>query len=120
MADKNVGWVEQRAPPSRTNQILVGLDALDPPYKLDPAYKWPQGARCYSVRCIAQPILALVGNPVAGNPTQYMMEKAFAQHGLDCRFLTLEVAPDDLGDAVRGMRRWASWGGSVPIRTSTR
>jgi shikimate dehydrogenase len=53
---------------------------------------------------ILQPILALLGYPVAANPTQYMMEKAFAQHGLDCRFLTLEVAPEQLADAVRGMR----------------
>lgn len=53
---------------------------------------------------ILQPILALLGYPVAANPTQYMMEKAFAQHGLDCRFLTLEVTPEQLADAVRGMR----------------
>lgn len=53
---------------------------------------------------ILQPILALLGYPVAANPTQYMMEKAFAHHGLDCRFLTLEVAPEQLADAVRGMR----------------
>jgi shikimate dehydrogenase len=53
---------------------------------------------------ILQPILALLGYPVAANPTQYMMEKAFAHHGLDCRFLTLEVAPEQLPDAIRGMR----------------
>ena len=51
-----------------------------------------------------QPILALFGHPVAANPTQYMMEKAFAHHGMDCRFLTLEVAPEHLADAIRGMR----------------
>ena len=53
---------------------------------------------------ILQPILALLGYPIAANPTQYMMEKAFAHHGLDCRFLTLEVAPEQLADAIRGMR----------------
>ena len=40
-----------------------------------------------------QEIVAVFGQPVAGNPTQYMMEKAFAQLGLDWRYLTLEVAP---------------------------
>lgn len=53
---------------------------------------------------ILQPILALLGYPIEANPTQYMMEKAFAHHGLDCRFLTLEIGPGQLGDAIRGMR----------------
>jgi len=59
-----------------------------------------------------QPILAVIGYPVAGNPTQYMMEKAFACHQLDCRFLTLEVAPENLADAVRGMRAMGFVGGN--------
>jgi len=59
-----------------------------------------------------QPILALLGFPVAANPTQYMMEKAFAQHQLDYRFLTVEVAPADLGDAIRGMRAMGFAGGT--------
>ncbi len=58
-----------------------------------------------------QPILALIGYPVAGNPTQFMMERAFARHQLDCRFLTLEVVPDDLGDAIRGLRAMGFLGG---------
>ncbi len=60
-----------------------------------------------------QPICALLGQPVAGNPTQYMIEKAFSHHGLDWRYLTLEVAPQDLGDAVRGMRAMGFRGGNV-------
>lgn len=51
-----------------------------------------------------QEIVCCFGQPVAGNPTQYMMEKAFARAGLDWRCLTLEVASQDLGDAVRGLR----------------
>jgi len=47
--------------------------------------------------------VAVFGWPVAGNPTQYMMEKAFVDAGLDWRYLTLEVPPDKLEDAVRGM-----------------
>jgi shikimate dehydrogenase len=68
---------------------------------------YPYGPWCVRramTDAILQPILALLGYPVAANPTQYMMEKAFAHHGLDCRFLTLEVAPEQLVDAVRGMR----------------
>jgi len=50
-----------------------------------------------------QPILVLLGDPVAGNPTQFMMEKAFAQLQLDYRFLSVEVSPDHLAAAVAGI-----------------
>jgi shikimate dehydrogenase len=60
-----------------------------------------------------QPILALLVNPVGANPMQYMIEKAFAHHNLDWRYLTLEVAPEDLSEAVRGMRAMGFRGGSV-------
>ncbi|HEV3003338.1 MAG TPA: shikimate dehydrogenase [Pirellulales bacterium] len=60
-----------------------------------------------------QEICVLFGQPVAGNPTQYMIEKAFAHHGLEWRYLTLEVAPEDLADAVRGMRAMGFRGGNV-------
>ncbi len=46
----------------------------------------------------------LVACPVAGNPTQYMVEQAFALSGLDWRFMTFEVEPPRLGDAMRGIR----------------
>ena len=59
-----------------------------------------------------QPILALVGHPLSGNPTQYMLQKAFADRDLDWRYLSLEVAPDELGDAVRGMRAMGFCGGN--------
>jgi shikimate dehydrogenase len=60
-----------------------------------------------------QPILALLGDSLGGNPTQYMTEKAFRHHELDWRYLTLEVSPDDLGDAVRGMRAMGFRGGNI-------
>ncbi|HQU42911.1 MAG: shikimate dehydrogenase [Planctomycetia bacterium 21-64-5] len=62
---------------------------------------------------LLQEICTLFGQPVAGNPTQYMIEKAFAHHGLEWRYLTLEVAPADLGDAVRGMRAMGFRGGNI-------
>ena len=46
----------------------------------------------------------LVACPVAGNPTQYLVEQAFALKGLDWRFMTFEVEPPRLGDAMRGIR----------------
>jgi shikimate dehydrogenase len=51
-----------------------------------------------------QEIVCCIGQPVAGNPTQYMMEKAFVAAGLDWRYLTLEVPPEKLADAVCGLR----------------
>jgi len=49
-------------------------------------------------------LCAVFGQPVAENPTQCMMEAAFRELGLDWRYLTIEVAPRDLADAIRGMR----------------
>lgn len=40
----------------------------------------------------------------AGNPTVAMMEAAFAHHGLDWRYINMEVTPENLGHAVRGAR----------------
>ena len=44
----------------------------------------------------------LIANPAAGNPTQYLIEQALEQQGLDWRFMTFEVEPERLGDAMRG------------------
>ena len=51
-----------------------------------------------------QELTACFGQPVAENPTQVMMEAAYRHHGLDWRYLTIEVAPTDLKEAVRGGR----------------
>lgn len=59
-----------------------------------------------------QPILALLGYPVGGNPIQYMMEKAFAHCGLDWRYVSLEVRPEHLADAVRGLKVMGFSGGN--------
>jgi shikimate dehydrogenase len=40
----------------------------------------------------------------AGNPTVAMIEAAFAHHELHWRYINMEVAPEDLGAAVRGAR----------------
>ncbi|HXV32860.1 MAG TPA: shikimate dehydrogenase [Gaiellaceae bacterium] len=51
-----------------------------------------------------QELVALFGQPVEENPTQAMVEAAFGAAGLDWRYLTIEVAPEGLADAVRGAR----------------
>jgi len=51
-----------------------------------------------------QDVCCLMGEPVAGNPTQYMLEKAFEAARLDWRFLTFEVSPLELEAALRGAR----------------
>ena len=62
-----------------------------------------------------QEIVALIGYPVVGNPTQYIVEQAFAPLGLDWRYVTLEVPPENLADAVRGMRALGFRGGNVTM-----
>jgi shikimate dehydrogenase len=62
-----------------------------------------------------QEIVCCMGLPVAGNPTQYMFEKAFAAAGLDWRYLTLEVPPEKLEDAVRGLRGMGFRGANFTI-----
>lgn len=51
-----------------------------------------------------QDVCCLMGDPVAGNPTQYMLEKAFAVANLDWRFLTFEVSAVDFEMALKGAR----------------
>jgi len=51
-----------------------------------------------------QDVCCLMGDPVAGNPTQYMLEKAFGAARLEWRFLTFEVPPLEFEGALRGAR----------------
>ncbi|TWT30267.1 Shikimate dehydrogenase [Posidoniimonas corsicana] len=45
----------------------------------------------------------LIGQSVTGNPTHFMVDRAFAETGLDWRFLTFEVGESRLVDAIRGV-----------------
>lgn len=49
-------------------------------------------------------LTGVFGHPVAENPTGVMQEAAFAALGLNWRYLTIEVLPEDLPAAVQGMR----------------
>ena len=60
-------------------------------------------------------LVACFGQPVAENPTGAMQEAAFAALGLNWRYLTVEVPPDRLGDAVRGARAFGLRGFNCTI-----
>jgi shikimate dehydrogenase len=66
-------------------------------------------------RSFQSTVLAVFGQPVAENPTVVMIEAALRALGLDWRYLTLEVDPRDLADAVRGMRAMGFRGGNCTI-----
>lgn len=51
-----------------------------------------------------QELTAAFGQPISENPTQAMVEAAYRHHGLDWRYLTIEVAPDGLEEAVKGAK----------------
>jgi shikimate dehydrogenase len=58
--------------------------------------------------------------PAAENPTVAMIEAAYRHHGLDARYINCEVAPDALGDAVRGARAmgWVGFNCSLPHKVA--
>ncbi len=51
-----------------------------------------------------QPILCCVGEAVAGRPTQFLMERAFAAAHCDWRVITVEVKSTSFQIALDGMR----------------
>ena len=62
-----------------------------------------------------QELVSCMGQPVAGNPTQFMMERAFEDCELDWRYLTLEVPAENLKDAMAGFRAMGLRGGNFTI-----
>jgi shikimate dehydrogenase len=55
-------------------------------------------------------LVAVLGQPVAENPTVVMQEAAFAAAGLNWRYLTIEVPPGKLADAMTGVRAFGMRG----------
>ena len=51
-----------------------------------------------------QELTAAFGQPISENPTQVMVEAAYRHHDLDWRYLTIEVGPNELEDAVKGAK----------------
>lgn len=66
------------------------------------------------------PLTGSFAQPAAENPTVAMIEAAFAHHGLDWRYLNVEVAPEALGDAVKGARAmgWRGFNCSIPHKVA--
>ena len=60
-------------------------------------------------------VYAVFGLPVAGNPTQEMVEAAFAAAGVNARYLSLTVEPRDLAQAVLGARALGFNGFNVTV-----
>ncbi len=60
-------------------------------------------------------LVGVFGHPVAENPTVVMLEAAFAELGLNWRYLTIEVLPADLGAAMKGMRAFNMRGINLTI-----
>jgi hypothetical protein len=60
-------------------------------------------------------LVALFGMPVAENPTGVMQEAAFVAAGLNWRYLTIEVPPHALEDAIRGARAFGFRGLNLTI-----
>lgn len=66
------------------------------------------------------PITGSFAQPAAENPTVAMIEAAFRHHGLDWRYINVEVSPENLGDAVRGARAmgWRGFNCSIPHKVA--
>ena len=60
-------------------------------------------------------LVGVLGFPVAENPTCVMQEAAFATLGLQWRYLTIEVRPEALPDAIRGVRALGMMGVNLTI-----
>jgi shikimate dehydrogenase len=79
-----------------------------------------EGTSLSTSRSFKQELVGVFGFPVAENPTQAMIEPAFAAMGLDWRYLTVEVRPEDLGAAVRGARamNWRGFNCTIPHKVA--
>jgi shikimate dehydrogenase len=60
-------------------------------------------------------LIGVFGHPVAENPTVVMHESAFAALGLNWRYLTIEVLPEDLENAMKGLRAFNMRGINLTI-----
>ena len=60
-------------------------------------------------------LVGVFGHPVAENPTVVMHDAAFAELGLNWRYLTIEVLPADLAAAMKGMRAFNMRGINLTI-----
>jgi shikimate dehydrogenase len=64
-------------------------------------------------------LVALLGQPVSGSLSPRMQNAAFAARGLDWAYVALEVAPDALPEAVRGLAALGFAGANVTMPHKT-
>lgn len=62
---------------------------------------------------VVQPLVACLGNPVGGNPTQFVMTKLVREAELDWRFFTSEVPSDLFETAFRGIQALGMSGAAI-------
>jgi shikimate dehydrogenase len=60
-------------------------------------------------------LIGVFGHPVAENPTVVMHEAAFKELDLNWRYLTIEVLPEDLENAMKGLRAFNMRGINLTI-----
>ena len=72
------------------------------------------------MRSFKQELVGVLGFPVAENPSQAMVEAGFRSMGLDWRYLTLEVPPENLQNAVRGLVAcgFRGWNCTIPHKVA--
>ena len=70
---------------------------------------------------VLQPHVCCLGNPVAGNPTQFVMYRAARAAGVDWRFFTSQVEVDQFKVAFRGVQALGLSGMALfePFRTES-
>lgn len=60
-------------------------------------------------------LVGVFGHPVAENPTGVMQEAAFRAKGLNWRYLNIDVRPEQLADAITGLRAFNMRGINLTI-----
>ena len=60
-------------------------------------------------------LVGVFGHPVSENPTVVMLEAAFNALNLNWRYLTIEVLPEDLENAIKGLRAFNMRGINLTI-----
>lgn len=62
---------------------------------------------------VLQPLVACLGNPVGGNPTQFVMTRLASEAELDWRFFTSQVPPELFETAFRGIQALGMSGAAI-------
>jgi len=65
-------------------------------------------------------LVGCLSQGAAGNPTVAMVEAALAHHGINARYINMEVPPEQLADAVTGLRAcgYLGWNLSMPHKVA--